>query len=473
MAFPDPHASVGDLLRALEGMVSVDADRLSVDDEPALRRQGIRELAWTAAFSDDADTISAARWLVWEASQQLGAPSRSIHDLYMARGRGQVSGFTVPAVNLRTQVLDMAAAMCRAAAAIDAGAIIFELARSEQEYTYQRPGEYITSVLAGCISAGWQGPVFVQGDHYQFNAKKYGADAEATTEAIRRLSREAVAVGYGNIDIDSSTLVDLSLPSVGEQQRVNYQRAAEIAAVIRQSEPAGLTVSIGGEIGEVGKQNSTEEELRIYVEGFRREFERLAGSGTAGISKVSVQTGTSHGGAPLADGGVAEVKLDFGTLERLSAVCREYGMAGAVQHGASTLPEELFHRFPEVETAEIHLATGFQNLLYEHPAFPADVRREIEQWCMDNTADERKDGESDTQFLYKTRKKALGPYKRQLWELATKDEILADQERKFRYLFEQLGVAGSREMVARHIRPQPRSMPMPDSLAAEVAAPPR
>jgi fructose/tagatose bisphosphate aldolase len=473
MTFPEPHASVGDLLRALKGMVRVDGDRLSVDDETAFRRQGIRELASTAAFSDDADTVAAARWLVWEASQQLGAPSGSIHDLYMARGRGEVSGFTVPAVNVRTQVFDMAAAMCRAADAIDAGAIIFELARSEQEYTYQRPGEYITSVLAGCVWAGWQGPVFVQGDHYQFNAKKYAADAEATTEAIRRLSREAVAVGYGNIDIDSSTLVDLSLPTVDAQQRVNYQRAAEIAAVIRQSESAGLTVSIGGEIGEVGKQNSTEEELRIYVEGFRREFERLAGSGTAGISKVSVQTGTSHGGVPLAGGGVAEVKLDFGTLERLSAVCREYGMAGAVQHGASTLPEELFLRFPEVETAEIHLATGFQNLLYEHAAFPAELLREMEQWCMDNAADERKDGESDTQFLYKTRKKALGPYKRQLWELATKDEILADQERKFRYLFEQLGVAGSREMVARHVQPQPRSMPMPDSLAAEVAAQPR
>ncbi len=66
------------------------------------------------------------------------------------------------------------------------GTIIFELARSEQEYTFQRPGEYITSVLAGCIAAGWRGPVFVQGDHYQFNAKKYAADAEGTTEAIRK-----------------------------------------------------------------------------------------------------------------------------------------------------------------------------------------------------------------------------------------------------------------------------------------------
>ena len=89
-----------------------------------------------------------------------------------------------------------------------------------------------------------------------------------------------------------------------------------------------------------------------------------------GISKVSVQTGTSHGGVPLPDGGVAEVKLDFEVLRELGVVAREYGLAGAVQHGASTLPDSLFHRFPEVETAEIHLATGFQNALYEHPGVP-------------------------------------------------------------------------------------------------------
>jgi fructose/tagatose bisphosphate aldolase len=468
MAHPTPASSVSELLQALEGSAHVDGSSLIIDDPAAFRERGVRTAVWSATFSPEPNVVEAARWIIWQASQELGAPSWSIHELYMARGRGEVSGFTVPAVNLRTQVFDMAAAMCRAADSLEAGAIIFELARSEQEYTYQRPGEYITSVLAGCIAAGWQGPVFVQGDHYQFNAKKYAADAEGTTEAIRRLTREAIAVGYGNIDIDSSTLVDLSLPSVEEQQRINFERAAEISALIRDSEPAGMTVSIGGEIGEVGKQNSTEQELRAYLDGYRAELHRRAGP-APGLSKVSVQTGTSHGGVPLAGGGVAEVKLDFGTLERLSAVCREYGMAGAVQHGASTLPEELFHRFPQVETAEIHLATGFQNALYEHGAFPADLRREMEGWCHANTADERKEGESDDVFLYKTRKKALGPYKQQLWELPTKDEIIADQEAKLRYLFEQLGVAGSREMVERHIRPERRMMPLPDSLAAAVA----
>jgi fructose-bisphosphate aldolase, class II len=471
MSYPTPAASVTELMAMLSGSAHVADGRLVIDDEAQMRSDGIRALAWSATFSDDKDVIDAARWIVWEASQLLGAPSASIHDLYMARGRGEVHGFTVPAVNLRTQVFDMAATMCRAANDLDVGTIVFELARSEQEYTFQRPGEYITSVLAGCIAAGWRGPVFVQGDHYQFNAAKHKADPEATAEGIRKLTREALAVGYGNIDIDSSTLVDLALPSVDEQQRTNYQRAAEISALIRENEPVGMTVSIGGEIGEVGKENSTEEELRAYLDGYRAELSRRAGDAAVGISKVSVQTGTSHGGVPLPGGGVATVKLDFGTLERLSAVARSYGLAGAVQHGASTLPDELFHQFPRVETAEIHLATGFQNALYEHPAFPRALLTQIEAWCVANCAEERKPGEADDVFIYKTRKKALGPYKRQLWELPTKTEILADQQKKLRFLYEQLGVAGSKEMVARYIRPLAISRPAPASLmsVAEVA----
>jgi fructose/tagatose bisphosphate aldolase len=467
-----PPAVAGSLPELLDLVPSarVEDGRFVVVDETAFRADGVRTLAWTATFAEDPGLVEIARWMIREASEALGAPSASIHELYMARGRGEVAGFTVPAVNLRTQVFDMAAVMCRAAQSIDAGTIVFELARSEQEYTYQRPGEYLSSVLAGCVSAGWQGPVFVQGDHYQFNAKKYAADPEGTTEAIRRLTSEALRVGYGNIDIDSSTLVDLSFPTVDEQQRTNYERAAEITALIREQQPDDMIVSVGGEIGEVGKQDSTEQELRAYLEGYRRELNVRAGESAVGLSKVSVQTGTSHGGVPLPGGGVAEVKLDFGTLERLSAVCREYGLAGAVQHGASTLPDELFHRFAEVETAEIHLATGFQNLLYDHPAFPADLRTEMEQWCRVNTADERKEGESEDVFLYKTRKKALGPFKRVLWELPTKDEILAAQEAKLRYLFQQLGITGNRALVERYVRRPPRSHDAPPSLRAAAAA---
>ena len=143
-----------------------------------------------------------------------------------------------------------------------------------------------------------------------------------------------------------------------------------------------------------------------------------------------------------------------------------YGLAGAVQHGASTLPDELFHRFPAVETAEIHLATGFQNALYEHPAFPEPLHQPIEAWCFANALDERKEGQTDQQFVYTTRKKAIGPFKRELWDLSTKDEILATAHRKMTFLFQELGVAGTRELVDRYIHPVEFHRPLPEALRA-------
>ncbi len=449
---PTVAASVPELLGLLEGIARVERGRLTVLDEAAFRDRGIRDLAWSATFSADAGVVEAARWLVWEASQELGARSASIQALYDGRGRGEVSGFTVPAINLRAQTFDMARTVFETARGRDVGAVILELARSEQTYTYQRVTEFATSVLAGAIAAGWRGPVFIQGDHYQFNAKKHAADPDAMTEEIRKACRDAVAAGYRNIDIDSSTLVDLTQPTVDDEQRVNYTRAAQLTALIREIEPAGLTISVGGEIGEVGKANSTPEELRAYLDGYRRVLDGIR-AGLVGVSKVSVATGTTHGGVPLPGGGVAEVKLDFETIRVLGEVARSYGLAGAVQHGASTLPDTLFHRFPEVETAEIHLATGFQNALYEHPAFPADLHREIEAWCFANAADERKPDQTDAQFIYSARKKAIGPFKRQLWDLPTKDAILASQGEKIGYLFDQLAVTGGRSTVDRYVTP--------------------
>ena len=465
-----PHVatSVSDLLSRLDGIVSIDGDQLRIADEGRLRDTGIRDLAWTAVFSEDESAVEAARWIVWEASLALGALSASIHELYMARARGEVSGFTVPAINIRAQTFDMARTTFEAAAEADVGAVILELARSEQTYTYQRPIEYSTSVLAGAIAAGWRGPVFIQGDHYQFNAKKYADDPDAMTEEIRRACRMAIDAGYRNIDIDSSTIVDLSKPTIDAQQHDNYARAAELTALIRTLETDGVTISVGGEIGEVGKKNSTEEELTAYLAGYRNELDARA-RGATGLSKVSVQTGTSHGGVPLPDGTMAEVKLDFDVIKRLGEVARQAGLAGAVQHGASTLPDELFHQFPAVETAEIHLATGFQNLLYEHAAFPHELHEKIERWCYENAADERKPDQTDDQFVYTTRKKAIGPFKRELWDLSTKDEILAAQRRKVGFLFTELRVTGSREMVDRYIRPIEVHRRLPDALATAAA----
>ncbi|MEP7081627.1 MAG: class II fructose-bisphosphate aldolase [Chloroflexota bacterium] len=458
-----------DLLARLEGAAVVRGDGVEVVDERRFREELLDDLVFDAVFAADAELRDAARWVIWSASQALGCGSASTHELYVARGRGDIdpTRFTVPAINVRAATYLTARQAFAAALERDAGTVIFEIAKSEMAYTDQRPDEYTAVILAAAMREGWRTPVFLQGDHFQFNATKWSADADGELQGLRDLTREAVEAGFLNIDIDSSTLVDLSQPTVAEQQRVNAANTAELTRLIRALQPSGVTVSVGGEIGEVGKSNSTEEELRAYLDGYRR----LLGEGIDGISKVSVQTGTSHGGVPMPDGSVAEVKIDFETLQRLSTVAREeYGLAGCVQHGASTLPEEAFHHFPVHGTAEIHLATGFQNILFDTGGLPGDLREEMMEWCRVNAADERTAGETEEQFLYRTRKKAIGPFKRRLWTLPAdaSAQIAANLRAKFGLLFDELGIAGTRALVERHVPVVAVPRPLPPSLGGDA-----
>jgi fructose/tagatose bisphosphate aldolase len=312
-------------------------------------------------------------------------------------------------------------------------------------YTAQRPDEYSASILAAAIREGHRGPVFIQGDHFQINAKGYKADPEKEVQGVRDLIDEAVAAGFLNIDVDTSTIVDLSLEGEDAQQAENARRTAELTAHIREREPEGVTISVGGEIGEVGTKNSTVAELNAYMRAYRRELASL-GAGLTGISKISVQTGTSHGGVVLADGSIANVKVDFETLGRLSEVARDtYKLGGAVQHGASTLPEEAFNRFAEANACEVHLATGFQNIMYDNPAFPNDLKDEMYAYLRDKHADERKDGMTDAQFYYTARKRAIGPFKAALWDMPAdaKDQITAELEERFKLMFQRLNVTNT------------------------------
>jgi fructose-bisphosphate aldolase class II len=423
-------------------------------------------LVWTGVFSADTGRRDAARAAVLEQCQAAGIYPASIHGLYLARGRGEVAPtFTVPAINIRGMTYDTARALFRVEKAMDAGAVLCEIARSEITYTDQRPSEYVFVVLAAALREGWTGPVFLQGDHFQMNAKKYHANPDVELNAVKQLTAEALAAGFYNIDIDTSTLVDLAKPTLEEQQGLNGGLCAELTAFIRAHEPEGVTVSVGGEIGEVGGKNSTPEELNAYMSVYRAALERQA-PGREGISKISIQTGTSHGGVPLPDGKVAEVLLDFDTLAHLSQLARErYGLAGAVQHGASTLPGELFDQFPKRGACEIHLATEFQNMIYEHPAFPAGLRTRIYDWLRQNAADERKPGDTDEQFFYKTRKKALGPFKKDLWGLPAnvRAEIGATLEQKFTALFGMLNVRGTRAVARQHAPLVAGSFPKADT----------
>jgi fructose/tagatose bisphosphate aldolase len=387
---------------------------------------------------------------ILELAYKEGVYPSSIHELYIARGREGFGGFTVPAINLRTMTYDLARAIFRAAEKINAGAFIFEIAKSEMGYTDQPPVEYAAVCLAAALREGYQGPVFIQGDHFQLNAKKFNENPKKETDGMKDLIEHAIEAGFYNIDIDSSTLVDLSKPTVDEQQEANYSVCAELTNFIRKIQPKGIEISVGGEIGEVGSENSTPEELRAYMSGYQKKL----GQGNAGLSKVSIQTGTSHGGVVLPDGTIAKVKLDFDTLKNLSKIARdEFDMAGAVQHGASTLPSEAFGKFTEAETAEVHLATEFQNMIYDSNDFPAELREKAYTWIKENMASERKKGQTEEQFIYKSRKKALGPFKKEILNIpaAKRERIAGEVESKFEFLFQKLNIRDTKPLVTKYI----------------------
>ena len=295
----------------------------------------------------------------------------------MARGKGKGKNFTVPAMNLRSLTYYLARAIFRVAQRLNAGAFIFEIAKSEMGYTNQPPIEYAAVVLAAAIKEGHSGPVFVQADHCQIKATAYFENKAKEVAGLKDLVADCVAAGFYNIDVDSSTTVVLERPTLTEQQRDNFEICAEMTKFIRSIQPKGIEISIGGEIGEVGHKNSTVEELTAFMDGYNKSIPK----GLHGLSKISVQTGTSHGGVVLPDGTIATVKVDFDTLKALSAAGKEkYGLGGAVQHGASTLPDEAFNKFPEINTIEIHLATNFQNKILDSKLFPKDLYAKMVEW---------------------------------------------------------------------------------------------
>ncbi|VAX22730.1 FIG01164266: hypothetical protein [hydrothermal vent metagenome] len=443
--------SVDDVKGIVQGSATV-GETVTVTDREMFRGDVIDKLVYNAVFGPAPEIRGMARWIIKSAAINMGTWAASIQGLYDAMGRGEVSGYTVPAVNIRGMSYDTARALVRAAMKNNAGTFIFEIAKSEIGYTLQRPNEYAVVMIAACVKEGFYGPVFIQGDHFQVNAKKYKEDPEKEVQSLKALIEEAVGAGFYNIDIDTSTLVDLDKPNLDEEQRLNYEVGAELTAHVRQHEPEGVTVSVGGEIGEVGEKNSTVEELIAYMEGYKRA---LSAKGEyVGISKVSVQTGTSHGGVPLPDGSIAEVAIDFDTLDKLSHTAREkYGLSGAVQHGASTLPDEMFHHFPETTTSEIHLATGFQNMFYDSPHLPAGLKEKIYKGLAEKFGSERKEGQTEEQFIYKTRKKGFGLAKEEIWTLpeSVRNAIGGELEQKFDFLFNKLKAVDNVADVQKHV----------------------
>ena len=451
-----------ELKKSGTGTFTINNGKLTIDNEDHFRKHSVDQLVGNAVFAENESVKNLARWTIWEASLALGCPPSSINDFYMARAADGWKDMTTPAINIRALTYDTMRTIFRTLQAMDATACLFEIAKSEISYTMQRPSEYATCALAAALRENYRAPVFVQGDHFQANAKNYTVDRQKEIEGLKKLITEGIDAGFYNIDVDSSTLVDLSRKTILEQQRDNFEVAAELTAHIRSLQPKGVTVSVGAEIGEVGGKNSTVEELVAFMEGYNGA---LTSKGKlAGISKISVQTGTEHGGVVLPDGSIAKVKLDLDVLKKLGEVARtQFKNGGAVQHGASTLPESAFGNFAQCQAVEVHLATAFQNALYDSKAFPNDLKQKIYRWLDENCATERKPDWTPEQFYYKTRKKGFGPFKKELWSLdeKTRGALMSDLQKLFTTIFTGLGIKGSRKTVERFVKPALVHKPCP------------
>jgi len=440
-----------EVFKYLKGIVSLNNGGVVIENIDRLKTQGIDTLVENSVLNPSSQIRGLSRFIIKSSALEMGIVSSSIQGLYDARGRDECGGFTVPAINIRGMSYDFSKSIFRTAQKLNTGSFIFEIAKSEIGYTLQQPHELVGVILGAAIRENHTGPVFIQGDHFQVNAKNFHDNKEKEISGLKKLIQKGIEAGFYNIDIDTSTLVDLSKNTVVEQQRANFELGVELTKYIRALEPEGITISVGGEIGEVGKENSNENELRAYLDNFNELLDR-EDKGARSISKISIQTGTSHGGVPGPDGKVVEVNLDFECLENLSRIARQdYGLAGAVQHGASTLPRDLFNKFPELETAEIHLATDFQNMIYDNELFPEDFKKEIYVHLRKIFASEKKETDTDEQFIYKTRKKGFGEFKSKFWELSNeiKTEIGSQLQKKVEHLFTQLKVEDTLEITKR------------------------
>ena len=441
---------LSELLNLLDNSVGFDGEKIHIKNPSKIRKK-IHN--WVRVSTVDEGPLQGwARYLVRLTAMELGIYPASIHELYMANGRGELKHkFTVPALNLRVLSFSAAKAAFNAAHSIKAGALIFEIARSEIGYTAQQPAEFATNILAAAVETGHKGPVFIQGDHYQVSAKRYEKDSKKEINKIEDLIQQSIQAGFFNIDVDTSTLVDISKQDIIDQQKLNIDLSAHFTDVIRKKEPKGITISVGGEIGEVGGRNSTEEELDSYLNGYNNRLEDKY-SCSSGLSKISIQTGTSHGGVVLADGSIAEVKVDFDTLRDLSRGARErFGLGGTVQHGASTLPEDAFGNFVEYEAIEVHLATNFMNMFYENG--PKELISKMYQYLDENFQSDRKPDMTNEQFYYKTRKNAIGPFKKDIYSLNEnfKSQMEYRWYEKFKYLFQALNIQGTKDLVEKLI----------------------
>jgi fructose/tagatose bisphosphate aldolase len=345
-------------------------------------------------------------------TQKTGVYPAAIGAVYHALGKGELSAMTIPAFNIRGLTYALARIVWKKALECEAGPIIFELAPSESWAGDQSYAEYAAMILASACREGYRGPVFLQGDHFAIESKE-------DVPAIIERAREVITSGFYQIDIDGSHLIVKNPPDLSAFHQPNAEVTAHIITELRKAQPEGISLVLGGEVGEIGGRDTSVEDLVMY----KQLLDKNLPVGISSLDKISAQTGTAHGGIVLKDGSTGRMNVNFDLIANLSKQARAYNWSGVVQHGASTLTMEDLKKLPQAGVIEVHLATQIQNIVFDHPSFPPDLREKMEKRLVVSTQgpegeqiDQSKEMTLAQQF-YKARWTAWGTFKQELWAL--------------------------------------------------------
>ncbi len=368
----------------------------------------LRQAAHAVAAAPASEAAGLAAALLMDCAR-FGVAPAPVGTIYRALAEGRLAPLTVPAFNVRGLTFDVVSAVYRRAMELDAAGVMFELAPSEAAVADQSFAQYAALVCAAAATTGYRGPVLIQGDHFTVES-----DDDASVAEVEGLARSALDSGFLQLDLDAAALAVEGSSAAARQDR-NAAVTAGLMARLAPRAPAGAI--FGGEVGEIGGANTTPEELDVFVDLVRRH----AGAAAGAFGKVSVQTGTRHGGMTDASGKPARMPLDTALARELADVARAKGLPGIVQHGASTLQSDQFAALPGCGVVEVHLATNLQDLVFDSPAFPPELRAELVAAALGGPAGAAERG-ADTSGvgdqLFRQRRWSLwGPFKRRLLDL--------------------------------------------------------
>ena len=359
----------------------------------------------------------------------------------------------------------MARTVFEAAPSADVGAVILELARSEQTYTFQRPIDYATAVLAGAIAAGWRAPVFIQGDHYQFNAKKYAADPGGDDRGD--------PPGLPPRDRRRATATSTSTPRRWSTSRSRPSTSS--SARTTRAPPSSPRSS-----GSLESRRRDRQRRRRDRRGRARRTPRsrscaptstaIGGSSSAarpgalGICKVSVQTGTSHGGVPLPGRqrgrGQARLRGPARARRRRPRRTAWPARSSTARRRCPTSCSIASRRSrPPRSTSRPGSRTRSTSTRRSRPSSTARSRPGASRTRPTSASPTRPTSSSCTRPARRRSGRSSASC-----GTSRKDEILAAQRRKISFLFTELGVNGTREMVNAYIRPVEVHRPMPEVL---------